>query len=71
MLAAKAGLPNYKCSAVIRNRFERKKLDGQECPECKAVSVIIMLHVHIHVGSSFFLGKVTALGVLCCFALFV
>ena len=24
-----------------------------------------------HPGSSFFLGKVTALGVLCCFALFV
>ena len=28
------------------------------------------VHVHVH-GSSFFLGKVTALGVLCCFALFV
>ena len=28
----------------------------------------IYLHVHVH-GSSFFLGKVTALGVLCCFAL--
>ena len=34
--------------------------------------------MHVHVvgssptrGSSFFLGKVTALGVLCCFALFV
>ena len=27
-------------------------------------------YVHVH-GSSFFLGKVTALGVLCCFALFV
>ena len=26
--------------------------------------------VHVH-GSSFFLGKVTALGVLCCFALFI
>ena len=40
----------------------------------------IGLDVHVHVrvvgssptrGSSFFLGKVTALGVLCCFALFV
>ena len=39
------------------------------------------IHVHVHVwsvvgssptrGSSFFLGKVTALGVLCCSALFV
>ena len=34
-------------------------------------------YVHVHVStqtlvsSSFFLGKVTALGVLCCFALFV
>ena len=38
------------------------------------------VHVYVHVdvvgssptrGSSFFIGKVTALGVLCCFALFV
>ena len=35
---------------------------------------VVHVHVHVHVssptrGSSFFLGKVTALGVLCCFAL--
>ena len=38
------------------------------------VYLLYMLYIHeqshVHV-SSFFLGKVTALGVLCCFALFV
>ena len=29
------------------------------------------LYIHVHVGSSFFLGKVTALGVLCCLAIFI
>ena len=29
------------------------------------------MYIESHPGSSFFLGKVTALGVLCCFALFV
>ena len=47
--------------------------------------IIIHVHVHVHVYmnigkmeavhiknfETFFLGKVTALGVLCCFALFV
>ena len=31
----------------------------------------MLLQPYTYRGSSFFLGKVTALGVLCCFALFV
>ena len=38
-LAAKAGLPQYKYEAVIRNRADRNKLDGKECSECRAVSL--------------------------------
>ena len=50
---------------------------------CVLWEYIHHIYVHVHVeyksvvgssptrGSSFFLGKVTALGVLCCFALFV
>ena len=37
----------------------------------RSVSSIECRGFESHPGSSFFLGKVTALGVLCCFALFV
>ena len=42
----------------------------------KSVPIYVIVHVYSVVGSSptcssFFLGKVTALGLLCCFALFV
>ena len=50
------------------------------CGESSLLHVHCISHVHVHVsvvgssptrGNSFFLEKVTALGVLCCFALFV
>lgn len=37
-IAARAGLPTYKCSAIIRNHHERNLLDAKECPDCKSVS---------------------------------
>ena len=36
-----------------------------------AEDVRVSTTIHVYMYSSFFLGKVTALGVLCCFALFV
>lgn len=39
ILAAKAGLPTYKCVVPIRKRADRDKLDAKACPECQAVSM--------------------------------
>ena len=71
--------------AIESNGFtESFILFWSECPEKWSVhNYIIITHIYIYMymyiqsvvgssltrGSSFFLGKVTALGVLCCFAL--
>ena len=36
---------------------------------CMQYIGVLKVHVHVHVRQLIFLGKVTTLGVLCCFAL--
>ena len=53
-----------------RTRIAHTRRKGSRGQWARKICIPIHVHVHVH-GSSFFLGKVTALGVLCCFALFV
>lgn len=39
-LAARAGLPTYKCVVNLRKKSDREKLQAKSCPECERVSII-------------------------------
>ena len=58
-------IPHPHCSVLVRYTYTYM-LSGRElCLECR----VSWVRVPPEAASSFFLGKVTALGVLCCFAL--
>ena len=63
-------ISTYTLPAVYRNCVHHMFIANQ-CTGRTAVFQKTCIYIRPTRGSSFFLGKVTALGVLCCFALFV